>query len=127
MRKATWLLAAVLLSPAVVSAQAPVTGPNVLVAWEQDTTDLTTAQGYTYNYSIDAGSYVVLPSHKCGTTATTGVFTCVAPMPATTAGPHSIALTAANIAGTSLPSTPLSFVMVLVPSAPRNLRFVSTP
>lgn len=107
-------------------AQNPNATPSSQIGWDQDAPDMATAQGYTYQYLLDAAAPVVLPGHKCGTGPAPTTFSCAAPFPAITPGPHSLTLTASNIAGASLPSTPLSFVFVLIPSPPKNLRIVTS-
>lgn len=118
------LVFALVLVAQVAAAQTPVATSSSLLGWDQDAPDLATAQGYTYNRIIDGGTPTLLAGHKCGTGPSATVFACVAPIPVTSAGSHAIALTASNVAGTSLPSTPLSYIFALAPATPRNLRIV---
>ena len=101
-------------------AQAQVTSASKLT-WDQDAPDLALASSYIYKYSGDALAPVVLTGVTC--TGVGSPFVCSAPFPAFSPGLlHSITLTAGNVAGDSLPSTPLVFTFVVVPSPPRNLR-----
>lgn len=103
-----------------VETQQPAASVSRL-AWDQAAPDLASAQGYTYRYYPDgAANGTVLGGVTC--TGTIAPFICVAPFPAFTPGPHSLTLTAANLAGESVPSAPLSFVFVVTPAAPTNVR-----
>lgn len=107
----------------VASAQAAT--PTSKVFWDIDAPDPATALAMTYRSYGDASTVgVALSSVVCVVTTSPGVITCSAPLPAFTAGAHTIALTAANLAGESLKSTPLPFTFVVVPGAPRNIRIV---
>jgi hypothetical protein len=113
-----------LLMPLVGDAQ--VATPGVSLAWDIAGADLVTVQGYTYRYYPDGAT----PDGATPGTVLTGVtcsgaaspFTCSVPFPAFTPGSHTLTLTAANVAGESIPSAPFSFVFVVVPGAPSNIR-----
>lgn len=119
------LMCALLGFTAVASAQTPVTTASK-IAWDQQAPSLAEAQAYAYKYYADgAATGVALTGVVCTSiTAPTGgvVPQCEAPFPAFTPGSHSLALTAANDAGESVKSAPISFVVVVIPAAPNNLR-----
>jgi len=95
--------------------------PTSRLGWDQTGPDLATVQAYTYRYYPDGSSTgVTLGGVTC--TGATSPFACIVAFPAFTPGPHSLQLSASNVAGESLLSAPLNFVMVLVPAAPINLR-----
>ena len=102
------------------AAAAQTATPSKSLAWDQPDATLTEALAYTYTHYDDAGLTGVALT---GVTCVTGVpVTCSAPFPAFTPGAHTVAITATNEAGESLPSTPLPFTFVIIPSAPVNLR-----
>jgi hypothetical protein len=98
------------------------------IMWDQTAADLTTAQSLLYKHYDDAiPAGVALTPVVCTAAppATPTLFPCSAPFPAFTPGTtHTIALTAGNLAGESLKSTPLSFTFIVIPSPPQNLRIV---
>lgn len=121
MKRVLFLVAFSILVPSVLHAQTVAT-PGNKYAWDQDASDLATAQAFTYKDYTDALAPVVLTPVTCS--GTISPFQCIAPMPLKPAGSHSTSLTASDVAGESLPSTPLAFVFVVVPNPPKNLRIV---
>lgn len=127
-RTELWILFAVfaLIGSAVhASAQTPVVTGDKLT-WDQKASDLATAQAAVYKHYDDASATgVVLTPVTCSeqTPVLAGNYTCNTPFPAFTPGTiHGIVLTAGNVAGESLKSTPFTFQFVVVPSAPTNVR-----
>lgn len=116
------LLALLFVSIAnVVSAQTAVTTSKI--GWDQDAPSLAEAQSYTYKYYPDsAQGNAILANATCSGAGSP--FQCQAPFPAFTPGPHTLTLTASNIAGESAQSSPLSFVFVVTPSVPKSLRII---
>lgn len=103
------------------SAQAQTGTPTSRLAWDQGAPDLATAQAYAYTYYADgATTGTALTGVTC--TGTAAPFTCSAAFPAFTPGNHTLTLTAKNVAGEGPKSSPLSFVFVVLPSAPQNVR-----
>jgi hypothetical protein len=116
-----FMAVAILFSAAPAAAQ---TGtPSSKLTWDQTAPDLATANSYIYKYYAD-GAITASPltGVTCVTGAQAGVFTCSTSFPAFTPGSHSITLTASNVAGESVKSSPLAFTFVVVPGAPTNLR-----
>ena len=112
-------LFALLALPRLAAAQAT---PQSKLAWDQDAADLATANSFTYRH-FDDGSATGTPLTPVTCTGTASPFTCRVPFPSFTPGvQHAIAVSAANQAGESLPSTPLSFQFIVIPNSPRNLR-----
>lgn len=113
------ILGGLLLWAVEVAAQTAI--PTSKFAWDQGAATLAEAQAYTYrSYSDGAATGVVLSAVVC--TGTASPFVCTVPVPAYTPGTHTVAFTAANLAGESAKSTTLSFTMVIQPSAPTNPR-----
>lgn len=107
--------------PSLAHAQA--TAQSKL-GWDQAAPDLPTANGYTYRHYDDVSATGV-PLTPATCTGTASPFACQAPFPAFTPGAtHTVAVTAANVAGESLKSTPLSFTFIVIPSVPANLRLI---
>lgn len=107
-------------------ASAQVGTPTSLLSWDQDATTLTDAQTYTYRYYENAIG-TILPAVICVGTVTP--FQCSVTTPAFTVGSHTITMTASNIIGESIQSTPpfvFTFV-VTAPKTPKNLHFVPKP
>lgn len=104
-----------------VPAFAQTAGPGSHLAWDQIAPDLATAQGYTYLLTADAGTATVVAGTCTGALSP---FVCTTPIPAFTPGPHTVVLTAGNVAGASLPSAPFAFTFVVIPSTPTGLRIV---
>jgi hypothetical protein len=113
------LLALLLLAPAA-AAQTPGSSAQRF-AWDQAAPTIADAQALTYRYYPDgAAAGVTFPAVTCA--GAVSPFTCSAPIPAFTPGNHTIALTAANVAGESPKSGPFVFVFVVIPGAPVNVR-----
>lgn len=104
-------------------AQTPTTSGSRL-AWDQPAASLAEASGFTYKYYRDAAPLgVTLTPVTCADGTVANVFICDALFPPDTPGvPHTVALTASNVAGESLKSTPLAYQFFVVPADPRNLR-----
>lgn len=91
------------------------------LAWDQTAPDVATAQAYTYSAYADTATVgTTLSPVTC--TGTVSPFLCSVPFPAFTPGPHTLQVTASNVAGESLKSNVFSFTFVVVPTAPANLR-----
>lgn len=91
------------------------------LAWDQPNATVAEAQAYTYQYYPDGATVgIPLSAVICGLGAT-GVF-CEVAFPAFTPGGHTTTVSASNLAGESLQSTPLAFTFVVVPSTPVGLR-----
>ena len=108
-----------LLVSSYVNAQ---TGtPSSKLTWDQQSSDLATAQAFTYKYYPDSSvTGTTLVGVIC--TGTTAPFVCQSPFPAFTPGAHTLTLTASNLAGESAKSLVISFTFVVIPSAPSNIR-----
>lgn len=110
---------------AQASAQTPIIAGDKL-AFDVQTASLAEAQAAVYKHYDDASATgIVLTPVTCSAQVPplAGNFTCETPFPAFTPGvAHGIALTASNLAGESLRSTVFSFQLVVIPSAPTNLR-----
>lgn len=117
-----WWVLAFLMWLAMVGALFAQTGtPTSLLAWDQVAPDLASAQGYRYTYYPDgAATGTVLAAVTC--TGAASPFACTVAFPAFTPGPHTLQLTARNIAGESPQSAALAFTFVVIPTAPQNLR-----
>lgn len=105
------------------AAEAQTTGtPSSRLGWDQQNASAAEAESFTYRYYPDGATVGTVLT---GVTCVAGTPTvCSAPFPAFTPGNHSLTLTASNAAGESLPSAPLSFTFVVVPTAPANLRIL---
>lgn len=107
---------AVLVAP--LQAQTAVSANKL--GWNQTALTLADAQALTYRYYPDgATTGITLSGVTC--TGTASPFACEVPFPAFTPGNHSLTLTAANVAGESGKSSPLSFTFVVVPAIPTGL------
>lgn len=105
-------------------AYAQTTGtPSSKLVWDQpNVASAAEAQGLAYKYYPDTVTTgTALTGVACVGTPP-AVVSCQVPFPAFTPGSHTLTLTAANVAGESLKSTPLAFTFVVVPTAPANLR-----
>lgn len=118
-----------LATPLRAQAPAPPAASSSRLTWDQAAPDLATAQGYTYRqYADGATTGAALAGVTCVAYAGTQpglVATCAAPFPAFTPGPHTVTITAGNLAGESAPSSPFAFVFVVVPATPVNVRLGS--
>jgi hypothetical protein len=110
------LISLTVVAPVLAQAQA---GPTSRFGWSQVATDLPSASGFTYRAYLDASATGTTLTATC--TGTASPFSCTAPIPAVTPGTHTVALTAANVAGESLKSSVTTFQMVAVPSAPTSI------
>lgn len=119
--KRIFLSIILLLVASVVYAQPPATGGNK-IGWDQAAPTLAEAQGYTYKYYPDSATAgTALVSVTCA--GTVSPYQCEVAFPAFTPGSHTLTITASNLAGESVKSTPpLSFVFVVTPSAPSNVK-----
>lgn len=118
--KQWWMMImAVLLSVGSVMAQNAT--PGSTLRFDQPAPNVLDAQGYTYQQYVDGGD-VPTPLNSVSCSGAVSPFVCEAPFPAFTPGSHTIRITASNVAGESLRSTPFSFTFVVVPAQPLNLR-----
>jgi len=118
MTRTIWLVAWLLVGlPCLVSAQTTATAGSKW-AWDQAAPDLATAQAYTYTIYVDGAATGTVVVQTC-----TGVspISCLAPLPVLTAGAHTAALSAKNVAGESPKTAALPFTFVTAPGAPTNL------
>jgi hypothetical protein len=117
---------ALLIVPSIAKAQSNpiVVGPLASLAWDI-ATDPTTAQGWTYNITIDVQSTKVLTGVSClaSVPATTPVTsTCSVPLvPQIGLGSHTITMTSQSGTAVSLPSTPYAYTALLI-IVPANVR-----
>lgn len=105
-----WLSIVFVLLSAPALAQQPIAGTERL-AWTHDGINVS-----RFEATVDAAAPVTLTVTQAGTDYT-------APLPAMTPGTHTIAVRACNVAGCSAPLT-IAVRVVVVPSAPTNLRLV---
>ena len=101
----------------MASAQATQTSRFAL---DQGAPDLATAQSYTYRVYADGAATGATIAMIC--TGTASPFVCTALVGAFTPGSHTVTFTAANVAGESPKSAPLTFTMVIIPAVPLNPR-----
>lgn len=87
---------------------------------DQGAPDLATATSYTFKLYADGSATGTVVPMTC--TGATSPFTCTTAVSAFTPGTHTVTFTASNAAGESVKSAPLTFQMVIVPSAPANPR-----
>ena len=99
--------------------------PSSRVQFDIQAATLSDANGYTYRAYIDGAAGQEFPA-TCVDALQAGTFTCtsVAPLPALTIGPHTIELSAANVAGEGARSIPFAFTIVASPNAPTSIRLV---
>jgi len=120
MRK-TLLALVLIVTPIILSAQAPIGIPTSKFAWNEDAPTLADVQGYTYKYYLDgAVAGVAFVGVVCSGAASP--FSCEVNIPAFTPGNHSITYTAQNIAGESSKSLPFGFAFVVTPAIPSGMR-----
>ncbi len=115
------LTALCLASPSF--AQTPIAAGS-RIQWDIDGPSLAEVQAYTYKAYRDTATVgTVLTGVTCSTLTAPTIFTCITGFPADTPGvQHTIAISASNVAGESLKSTPLAYQFFVVPADPRNLR-----
>jgi len=113
------LILILVFMPHVVMAQATTTSK---LEFDQSAPTLSEANGYTYKYYPDGSLTGINLVVVC--TGVTSPFICNTAFPTFTPGPHNITLTAGNIAGESLKSSPFAFVFVVVPVAPNRVRII---
>lgn len=118
MRLRVCLVLALVLLPILLAAQTAT--PSSKFVLDQVAPDLVTANSYTFKIYVDGSATGVGFPVTC--TGTASPFTCAGSVPAFTPGTHSVTFTASNVAGESAKSAPFSFSMVIVPSAPANIR-----
>ena len=114
-----FLLTILFVSITSIASAQPATSKSKLL-WDQDAIDLITANSNIYKIIKDTSPPEVLSDVVC--TGSTSPFVCSVSFPAFTPGSHSITITAGNAAGDSLPSAPLAFTFVIIPTPPKNLR-----
>jgi hypothetical protein len=117
MKRILFVIVALLISSSAFS-QATNTSK---IAWDQAALTLSDSQGYTYKYYPD-GSATGTAFANVVCTGATSPFQCEAPFPAFTPGNHTIQLTAGNIAGESVKTSPFAFAFVVTPASPSNVR-----
>jgi len=113
------LILLLLLIPIIVNAQ-NATSSNSFV-FDQGAPDLSAANSYTYKYYIDS-SLVGVNFISVACTGAVSPFVCTVLIPTFSPGNHNIQLTASNIAGESIKSSPFAFVFVVTPVVPVNIR-----
>lgn len=121
-----------LLGAAAASAQTPVTNARQHIAWDQDVSGtgatLADVRQYIYRGYVDgavqpAGGVQLINVTCVAGGLPTDPFVCSADWPALVPGPHTIAVSAANNTGESLPSIPLAFTyQVVIPNVPKKVR-----
>lgn len=119
--KAILIAAFFSLLASTVQAQTPPVIATSQLAWDQQNVgSAAEAQAFTYTMYEDGST---LGTPLTGVTCSgSPIISCRAPFPAFAPGPHTLNLTASNIAGESLHSLEFPFIFVVVPSAPKNLR-----
>lgn len=126
---ALWRVASItglwLLCASSVSAQTPIViGPTSTLQWDMDSIPAPTAQAFTYVLSVDGtplpAPNTPLPNVTCVTVTQT---TCRVLASVVPSGSHSLTMTAGSGSLTSLPSTPFTYLTVIIP-VPQGLRFV---
>ena len=99
--------------------------PTSRLAWDQIAGSLAEASGYAYEGVYDGNpAPVVMTGVTCAGAASP--YQCAGSFPALTPGPHTVAVQARNAAGPSPLSAVFNFAFVALPSAPQNLRIVSS-
>ena len=108
----------------VSPAAAQVIGsPNASLVWDQPAPTLLLAQEYTYRFYPDgATTGQVLSTVSCAVAPDPAFFTCRAAFPPFTPAEHTLAITAGNDAGESLPSATITFTFVVLPQSPLRVR-----
>ena len=119
MKKWWMIIGMMLLSVGSVAAQNAT--PGSTLRFDQPAPTVLEAQGYTYQKYVDGGD-VASPLNSVTCSGAVSPFVCEAPFTAFTPGSHTIRITASNVAGESLRSTPFPFTFVVVPAQPLNLR-----
>lgn len=112
--------------PKSARAQGPiVVGPNSVIAWENDLVpDVATARLMVVTVTVDALPPTTLSPVSCGpgpTGSPATTFTCSSPLSQIPTGSHTIVLTNTLAGVTSLPSTPLTYVDMIIP-VPKNVK-----
>lgn len=111
--------------PARAQTPPPTATPSSHFAMEIIAADAATAQAFTWRlYADGATTGQQLAGVACSASTTAGTQTCTMPVPAFTPGAHTVTFTAANAAGESPQSAPLTFTLVVIPSTPTNARVV---
>lgn len=119
-------LVCVMLSRASLAfAQTPIViGPTTTLQWDVQAPTLAAAQMYGWLLSVDGGSPLTL--NPAGVTCVAGtppISSCkILAQAVLPAGSHSLSLQTVTAAGTSLPSAPFAYLVVVIP-VPQNLRF----
>jgi hypothetical protein len=120
------LVVAAMVALSAVDAQAQTASSRSKLVWDQDAASRAEAQAYAYRtYSDGSTGGVIVSGVLCA--GTVSPFVCEITFPTYAPGQHTVAMSAANAAGESATSLPLSFTYVVVPSSPRNLRIVAIP
>lgn len=119
MKRYVVTLAFLLMAGASLLAQSA--GALNKLVWDQGGADLASVQAYAYKYYPD-GATTGTPLASVICTGTASPFTCQVNLPAFTTGPHSLQITASNLAGESPKSATVSFTFVVIPSMPASVR-----
>jgi hypothetical protein len=102
-------------------ASAQQAGASSSLQWDIAGTDLATVNAYIYrHYDDSAVTGVVFTGVSCVGAASP--FVCTVPFPAFTPGAHTVAVSAANVAGESPRTAPLAFTFLVIPATPTTLR-----
>jgi hypothetical protein len=117
----TIALSLMLLFAGVPTASAQQVGPTSKLVWDEPGPDLATVSAYIYNIYPDGATTLTVMA-GVGCTGSASPFTCETNFPAFTPGQHTLILSASNVAGESAKSPSFAFTVVVVPSAPQNIR-----
>ena len=94
--------------------------PYPYVQWDQPGSSLTEVQSYSYKYRLD-GATSGQPLSNVSCVVSNAVFQCLAPLPVTVPGKHTVAVEAVNDHGASV-STPVEFeIEITQPAAPLSV------
>lgn len=124
-------LVLLLLVPIAAHAQTPIViGPNTVLAWDMNApvAGITPAivQGYSYAVTVDVAPPTTLANVACvsapAVAPVLSANSCSVPASQIPMGSHSITMTASTGGLTSLPSTPFTYIDLVIP-APAGLRF----
>jgi len=118
-RKLSLILAVLIGLPSLSIAQATI---GSRAEWTQESTNLATAQGYTYKYYINASTVgIAFTIVTCA--GTVSPFTCSSLLPALTPGSYTLSLTASSGSVESTKSNVVSFSYAVV-LPPQGLRII---
>src|SRR3990167_1466277 len=113
------IVLALLLVPSLAIAQATI---GSRAEWTQESTNLATAQGYTYKYYINTSTVgIAFTTVTCS--GTVSPFTCSSLLPALTPGSYTLSLTASSGSVESTKSNVVSFSYAVV-LPPQGLKII---